>query len=228
MRWPELVLAACLYAAAAPAMVQAQAPSRQEVQQAADAVAAHPDFGGKKKVKTLTLRDTDSPKQTKPTNQDADAARWLADLVLWLAETARFLMWALGAIAVALLLVGLRSWVRVRGLARQLPSAMAPTHVQSLDIRPESLPDQVGAAAAALSRRGEQVAALSLLYRGALSRLVHDHGVPIKSASTEGECVALAKDRLDAPRGAFVGTLVSAWHEGRSALRDAGTLVGAA
>jgi hypothetical protein len=52
---------------------------------------------------------------------------------------------------------------------------------------------------------------LSLLYRGALSRLVHVHALPIRAANTEGECVALAHDRLDAPRAAFFARLVGVW-----------------
>lgn len=208
MRWRELVVAACV-CAATPVAVQARAPSRPEVQQAAQAVGAHPDLPGKKKVKTLKLRDKETAKKAK--EHDVDGWGWGVGLFRWLAETARLLMWVAGAIVVALLLVGLRRWLRVRGPAHRLPDAPPPTHVQSLDIRPESLPEQVGAAAAALWQRGDYVAALSLLYRGALSRLVHGHGVPIKAASTEGECVTLAKARLDAPRGAFVGTLVSAW-----------------
>jgi hypothetical protein len=35
--------------------------------------------------------------------------------------------------------------------------------------------------------------------------------VPIRAASTEGECVALARARLDAERGTFFARLVSAW-----------------
>ena len=59
--------------------------------------------------------------------------------------------------------------------------------------------------------RDSQRAALSLLYRGALSRLVHDHGVAIHGASTEGECVALARRALHAEGGAFFERLVGAW-----------------
>lgn len=206
MRWRELVLAACL-GLALPVAVQAQVPSRQEVQQAADAVRAHPDLGGKKKVGTLKLRDS----EPRPEKAETGDWRWVGDLVRWLAEGARLVVWICGAILVAIVLVGLRRWVRVRGDALRLPDAPPPTHVQSLDIRPESLPLQVGVAAAGLWQRGDHVAALSLLYRGALSRLVHGHAVPIKAASTEGECVALAKARLAAPRGAYVGELVAAW-----------------
>jgi hypothetical protein len=83
--------------------------------------------------------------------------------------------------------------------------------VRDLDIRPQSLPDDVPAAVRALWQRGESRAALSLLYRGALSRLVHDHGVPVRAASTEGECATLASRHLDAERGAFVARLIGLW-----------------
>jgi hypothetical protein len=40
---------------------------------------------------------------------------------------------------------------------------------------------------------------------------VHDHGVTIGSASTEGECVALAHAAMPAASGAFFERLVGAW-----------------
>ena len=62
-----------------------------------------------------------------------------------------------------------------------------------------------------LWQRGQARAALSLLYRGALSRLVHGHGVPVRAASTEGECVQLAARHLAAPGSAFFARLVGLW-----------------
>ncbi|HWI10757.1 MAG TPA: DUF4129 domain-containing protein, partial [Burkholderiaceae bacterium] len=47
--------------------------------------------------------------------------------------------------------------------------------------------------------------------RGALSRLVHRHGVAIRAASTEGECVRLAQRALPAEAGAFFERLVQVW-----------------
>jgi hypothetical protein len=88
---------------------------------------------------------------------------------------------------------------------------VAPSHVRDLDIRPESLPEDVGAAALALWARGEQRAALALLYRGTLSRLVHVHSVPIRASSTEGECLALAKQRVKATTASYAARLVETW-----------------
>ena len=83
--------------------------------------------------------------------------------------------------------------------------------MQDLDIRPESLPPDIGAAARALWERGEHRAALALLYRGMLSRLAHVHEVPIRDSSTEGDCLALAARKLDAARVAYVTQLVRTW-----------------
>ena len=89
-----------------------------------------------------------------------------------------------------------------------------PSHVRELDIRPESLPADIGAAVRAAWLAGKQRIALSLLYRGALSRLVHSLAVPIDDASTEGDCVRLASSVLGAERIAFLRRLVGTWQLG--------------
>lgn len=136
---------------------------------------------------------------------------WLRDLARWLAQGGRGLMWLLGAIAVALLLVFAWRWARVAADAARERAALRPSHVNDLDIRPESLPDDIAAAARALAARGEHRAALSLLYRGALSRLVHGHGIEIRAASTEGECLRLAQAVLPADASGYFERLVRAW-----------------
>ena len=155
-----------------------------------------------------------------------DAPPWLVQLARWLADAGRGLVWVLGAIAVALFAVFAWRWASVRSDARRARAELRPSHVNELDIRPESLPADIGAAAQALCRRGEMRAALSLLYRGALSRLVHDHLVAIRAASTEGECVRLAEQVLPTSASAYFERLVGAWqtevYAGRAA--DAGAV----
>lgn len=204
MRLRELALCAAL---ALPLPALAAPPTPAQVQQAVDTVKRHPDLGGTVTEKSLRWRKEDKPKP----DDGGKQLQWLAELMRWIAESGRALVWLGGAVLVALLLVGMRRWILVRGGFVPARRAALPSHVQDLDIRPESLPDAIGAAAAQLWQRGESRAALSLLYRGALSRLVHAHAVPIRAASTEGECVALARARLDAQRSAFFARLVQAW-----------------
>ena len=68
-----------------------------------------------------------------------------------------------------------------------------PAALFGMDLAPEKLPPDVGAAAAALAREGKLREALGLLYRGALSELVHKRGVQLLASHTEGEAVRLAE-----------------------------------
>lgn len=201
--WALLLVAAPSGAAASSA-----APSRQEVQAAVKIIKADPELGGTHLEKHLKFKKTE---EETPEPVDPSPWLWLRDLFVWIERTARWLVWGLGAVAVALLLVGMRRWVKVRGQGLTRPPPTLPSHVRHLDIRPESLPQAIGVAAAALWNEGAQLAALSLLYRGTLSRLVHVHAVPIRAASTEDECAALARVRLASVPADFVTALVTTW-----------------
>lgn len=67
-----------------------------------------------------------------------------------------------------------------------------PTALFGMELAPDKLPPDVAAAAAALAGQGRLRDALSLLYRGALSELVHKRGVHLLPSHTEGEAVRLA------------------------------------
>ncbi|MED5619721.1 DUF4129 domain-containing protein [Ideonella sp. BN130291] len=191
-------------AASAPP-ARASSAARAQLQASVEAVRRDPLLSGKDKVHELRLKRREQAQaKDKPPS-------WLKGLSRWLSESGRLLVWALGAIAVALTLVSLRHWWRWRADTIEGCSLHLPTHVHDLDIRPDSLPADVGAAAAALWQAGRHRDALSLLYRGALSRLVHLHAVPIRSASTEGDCLRLASAALPAEGKRFFERLVQAW-----------------
>jgi len=205
--------AAAAAASAAPAASAASAaastPTREQVQEAVERVRADPLLGHTEVQKTLHEKKRDAA--PRPDSGDWSWLRRLGEIMMWVGRALRVLIWVVGALVVAYGVFRIGRWMRARGAMEPRVRAALPSHVQNLDIRPESLPDDIGAAAAAQWQRGEQRAALSLLYRGALSRLVHVHALPIRAASTEGECLALAGQRLDAPRANFFGRLVGVW-----------------
>ena len=241
MRSPRLeawLLAACL--AGAGSCVDSRADTRadtgtakpaltrERVDAAARALREVPTMTGWRPAHELRLKDDERPAPPPPRGEPAWLG-WLRHFVDWLNDAGRWLVWLLGAFAVALVLLRLRRWLR-GGAAAGAPEALSlPTHVRELDIRPETLPPDIGAAAAALWQRGEARAAMSLLYRGALSRLVHAHGVPIRASSTEGDCLRLAAARLQAPAQAYLAGLVAAWREtvyaGRTPAAEQGRLL---
>lgn len=90
------------------------------------------------------------------------------------------------------------------------------TEVGGLDIRPESLPDDISASALALWNSGQQRAAIALLYRATLSRLVNDKGLTISHGATENDCLRLAKiahslNELDTAIFYLVESCTSIW-----------------
>lgn len=210
-----VMAALCLALAGAAAEPEAPAMSASAVQAAASAVAADPLLPGMDKIKSLRLK-RDEEDEEKPKQSDVN---WWRDLLGNISAGLRVAMWLVGAGLLVWVLLRLRDWLQGRSGAGAL-QALPPTHVGTLDIRPESLPGDIGAAARALWQRGEQRAALSLLYRGALSRLVHGHGVPIRAASTERECLALSAQRLPPASLAFLSELVAGWQAVAYARRE--------
>jgi hypothetical protein len=212
-RWRAWALAAlCAGGALVPAVAVAasdETPTREQVRSAVEKLRADPNLPGTKTERKLRFKARDE--EDEPKERDLRGLEWLRDLVRAIAEGARWLIWGLGALALAWLLLRIRSWAQVRAGGGRPTRGPLPSHVGSLDIRPESLPDDIGSAAAGLWQRGQQRAALSLLYRGALSRLVHLHAVPVRAASTEGECVALAEGHLAPAAQSFFVRLVEAW-----------------
>ena len=187
---------------------EAPQPTREQVAAAVEKLKADPNLGIDKKTRKLVRNSTAEP-NTPPTSPGW--LNWIADAFRWLASTARALVWVAGILLVGILALYIKRFVESRG-ERSVPLRFSmPTHVRDLDIRPESLPDDVGGAALELWERGEHRAALALLYRGLLSRLAHVHAVPIRDSSTEGDCLALAATHLPAARMAYVERLIRVW-----------------
>lgn len=205
---PEI--AACLLlltGIAAPTASASEPLTPTEVTQAIETVRADPNLQTERAGRQLVWDDDGEPKK----RASGSWWKWLTDLFGWIGQLSQMLMWLVIAALVAVLAVlVLRLFSRSRA-SENTRNPLAPTHVRDLDIRPESLPQDIGAAARKLWEAGEHRAALALLYRGLLSRLAHSFAIPIRDSSTEGDCLALATSVLDARRVAYVTRLVRTW-----------------
>lgn len=216
MRLPSvtaLVLAAMLLMAPPIAGAVASAaqpgPTEAQVNAALAKIKEDPNLGVTRKRHRLQWKKKDT---NQPANANSsDWLRWLADAVSWFGTTARLLLWVIGILAAGLLGLFIKRFLEVRGDGSAALRVTTPTHVRDLDIRPESLPDDIGGSALILWERGEHRPALALLYRGTLSRLAHVHGVPIRDSSTEGDCLQLANTHLRAAPSAYVVRLIRVW-----------------
>jgi hypothetical protein len=124
-------------------------------------------------------------------------------------------------IASAIMLV---AWLlyRFRGIFfgwSRTPRSNRATEVGGLDIRPETLPADVAAEVRQLWEEKQYRAALALLYRATLSRLVEEDAVLLSQGSTEGDCLRLAQqahaaNRLNAIKLEIVTSATSLWLRG--------------
>ena len=179
--------------------------SRDQVQAAAARLRADPNLGGTERVKKLRLNRTsaDGPPTPPPV--------WIRGLLELLSRSSAALVWAAGAVAAAIALVWSARVLTARVPAETTPRPVVARRIQGMDLTPESLPDDIGAAALALFEAGRSREALSLMYRGALSRAVHRYGVSIEASYTEKEVQEAVNAALDAPRAAYIGEIIATW-----------------
>ena len=206
--WFAIALLAC-YAAVLAAFswpsVAMAVPEEAEILDALEQVRADPNISPETKMRTLKWAGEDEEAEPR------EPVEWLTGLFEWIGSASRLILWIV--IVVLLGLLGLFIMRVFGGIERRTVTRApdAPTHVQEMDIRPESLPDQIGGAALELWQANDHRAALALLYRGLLSRLVHAHGVPIRASSTEADCLSMAVPRLHADIAQYTSNLVRVW-----------------
>ena len=154
----------------------------------------------------------DAPRTPTDTSAFADFARMIAEIV-------QKLGWVIVAILACLALYA--AWRHAQRRDRETAVEYRPPETLfGLAVAPESLPDDVAGAALAAARAGRLRDALSLLYRGALSALVHRHDVRLEPGDTEGDCVQLAGRALAQPAAGYFAGLVGAWQHAAYAGRD--------
>jgi hypothetical protein len=131
---------------------------------------------------------------------------WLGALGQALADGVRVIFWVAAAALLAYAL-----WWAARLLPRFAGPASEPYRppesLFGMELAPEKLPADVAAAAAALAAEGKLREALGLLYRGALSDLVHRQGVMLLASHTENEVLGLSPKKAQD----YLGQLIDLW-----------------
>ncbi|MES9877669.1 MAG: DUF4129 domain-containing protein [Candidatus Sedimenticola sp. 1PA] len=132
------------------------------------------------------------------------------------ASMGELLLWGVAIAVVVFLLykiIGNRGWFTGwwQGDAGRRGSRQAPLELFGLDMRPDQLPDDIPASAYDLLRAGQLRSALSLLYRGALVRMVQDGLLEIPDSATEGECLELVRMHREGDEAEYFGQLTTHW-----------------
>ncbi|MFV8780875.1 DUF4129 domain-containing protein [Microbulbifer sp. SA54] len=160
-------------------------------------------------VEWLEARQTDSDE---PTGEAGDIGPLLAAIV-------EVLLWLLAAALIAFLLWHFRHHIR-RGLGYKprVPAEKSqPETLFGLDVRRESLPEDVTGEVQRLWQAGKQREALGLLYRATLSNLISRYACDFQDHFTESECAQLVRDdavqdtRLQPALVQFFTLLTATW-----------------
>jgi hypothetical protein len=128
-----------------------------------------------------------------------------------LAELFRIVAWGAAIFVAGWLLYQISrrlGWFR-GALTRDAP--WRPEVLFGMDLRPESLPADIAAAARERLGAADTRGALSLLYRGALLHLVSERNLTLHEGDTEGDCVRRVGASASAPMATFFAQLVEAW-----------------
>ena len=146
----------------------------------------------------LESKAEEKPATPSKAHRDGKLPAWLQALLDGLnsnafkhvAQGLEVLLWSLLVIGLALLVWRYRDWLhafvsRRSSPTKQIPKPL-PTQLFGLELATETLPDDIPALAEQLWPTQPREA-LGLLYRGLLSKLLHDYNVPLKSADTEGQ-----------------------------------------
>jgi hypothetical protein len=173
-------------------------------------ILAHEDFATSRTEERWKLRDLD---WNWLDDEEDEEDRDIPDLG-WLSDLAPVIKWL-----IITTFIGWLAWMLVRyrdefnGLVgrRRGGKDMLPEVVMGMDIRPESLPEDIPAEARRLWQAGQIREALGLLYRAALSRLVNHRGLEISSGDTEADILNVAKSGLDKNGIQYLGSLTDAW-----------------
>jgi len=204
---------------AQPQPANAEMPSPEASRQQVEKVLADPRFG-RMEEETYWKYVGDTEKQEN--KGDAEGfkaflevlAKLLKGFMQGTASVGEIILWALGLFLIAYLIYHFSKnsdWMHSLTGGGGKKKHELPTRLFGLDIRPESLPDDIVEEAMKSIRAGDLRQALSLLYRGSLIRLVTDHRLEIPDSATEGECLDLVRRHRESEEADYFQKLTRAW-----------------
>lgn len=195
--------------------------STQAAKQSIKASLESPPFKNQETVTRYRFGE-EKPATARKTHGDGKLPGWLqqlldnfnSDAFKHLAQGLEILLWSVVIGGLALVMWRYREWLRTFVSRRRRPQPKtakpAPAQLFGLEVGIQTLPDDIASAAEQLWPTQPREA-LGLLYRGLLSRLLHEFNLPLKGADTEGQVLERI-DHLQQPQLlAFSRELTDHW-----------------
>jgi len=183
-----------------PAMADATPLSTQSASQSVKLILDKPPFKNPETVTRYRFGEAPSPAENQA-HTNGKLPAWLKALLdnlnsttfKHVAQAVEVLLWGLLIGGLIMLAWRYREWLHTfvsrRGPRKPKTVKPVPTQLFGLELGSETLPDDVATAAEHLWATQPREA-LGLLYRGLLSRLLHDFNLPLKNADTEVQVLA--------------------------------------
>lgn len=188
-------------------------PEDEDPRRFAEAITSDPKYGGEVTIERWQLRPEllewleEEPDEATAPNPPSPLLLAIAWTLLQLSEMGLWLL--LGIVLLVVVIAAVRRWPTA---GRRSPEvgADAPETLFGLDLRAETLPDDIPGTAESMWRSGDPAGALGLLYRGSLARLT-DEGVSLAESFTEDDCLRAAGAALEPERHDYFAGLTRVW-----------------
>ncbi len=141
---------------------------------------------------------------------------WLNDLLQSIAKLFATLfetgLWILLFIGLFLLYRFREKWLHLFQGSTQIEDEYQPPEIMfGMDVRPDSLPDDIAGEAKSLWQSGNHRGSLSLLYRGALVHLINQEKVQLQNSDTEGDILKHAAKIISPDKQDYLRQLTRQW-----------------
>jgi len=176
------------------------------------------NLNDKKIVKRWSKKEQAKKKKKKKKSEDNDLEVWsslkdiLEPIALFIGVLIEFSLWILIAVGLFLLYYFRDRWLfLLQGQRKIKDEYQAPEVMFGMDVRKESLPDDIISEARTLWQANKHREALSLLYRGALIRLINQEQVKLEDSHTEGDILRHTNKQLSAGKQRYLESLTKQW-----------------
>lgn len=161
-------------------------------------------------------REEVESKESSPSEWLKNILQYFNDLVEispWVGSFFEVALWALLALLLFIVFWKYRHWSRVLRIKSSNTGHRGgqPKQLFGLELGLNSLPSDVVLEANRLAREANIRSALSLLYRGALSRFVNDMEIPLSDSDTEASCIKKIENYCEADLVDYFKALVTSW-----------------
>jgi hypothetical protein len=205
-----------------PAMADENKPlSTESASQSIKSLLDKPPFKNPETVTRYRFGE-EKPSLKNKAHGDGKLPAWLqalldnlnSDTFKHVAQGLEVLLWSILIGGLVLLGWRYRDWLRTfvsrRGPRKPKAATPVPTQLFGLELGTETLPRDIASTAEQLWSTQPREA-LGLLYRGLLSRLLHDFNLPLKSADTEGQVLERVHQLQQPQLLAFSDELTRHW-----------------